>query len=306
MEMKSPRVNLVDRPRQGGGRRPERDADHADALYDGFGQQWSSTIYGERDAVPRAARARSEVSGAGRLAEEDLVQDAARARWCRSNRWSTSRKTSGRRPSTTSGQLPAVSISFGLQPGRVARRGHRSRQPGGRGSVLPATVTTSFQGSAKVFQAVADEPRPAALRRHRRRLHRARHALRELHPSAHDSLRPAVGRPRRARHAVAVRQRAEHLLVRRPDHADRHREEERDHADRLRARGRAPARQDADRSDLRRLPHPLPSDHDDDDGGAARRAADRARLRRRRRSAAAARPRGRRRPARSRSSSRCI
>ena len=35
--------------------------------------------------------------------------------------------------------------------------------------------------------------------------------------------------------------RAEHLLIRRFDHADRHREEERHHADRLRARGRAPA-----------------------------------------------------------------
>ena len=45
----------------------------------------------------------------------------------------------------------------------------------------------------------------------------------------------------------------------------------------------------------RRLPDPLPSDHDDHHGGAARRPADRARLRRRRRSAQAARPGGRRR-----------
>ena len=52
-----------------------------------------------------------------------------------------------------------------------------------------------------------------------------------------------------------------------------------------------------ERGDLRRLPDPLPADHDDDDGGAARRGADRARLRRGRRSAAAARPGRRRRPA---------
>ena len=45
----------------------------------------------------------------------------------------------------------------------------------------------------------------------------------------------------------------------------------------------------------RRLPDPLPSDHDDDHGGAARRPADRARLRRRRRSAQAARSGGGRR-----------
>jgi HAE1 family hydrophobic/amphiphilic exporter-1 len=78
---------------------------------------------------------------------------------------------------------------------------------------------------------VDEEPRPAALRRDRRRLHRARRALRELHPSDHDSLGPAVGRPRRADYAVGVRQRAEHLFVRRSRHAHRHREKERHHAD---------------------------------------------------------------------------
>ncbi len=53
----------------------------------------------------------------------------------------------------------------------------------------------------------------------------------------------------------------------------------------------------AGRSDLSGLPDPVPPDHDDDDGGAARRGADRARVRRGRRSAAAARPCRRRRPA---------
>ena len=38
---------------------------------------------------------------------------------------------------------------------------------------------------------------------------------------------------------LIFRRRAESLCVRRPDHADRHREEERDHDDRLRARGAA-------------------------------------------------------------------
>ena len=37
--------------------------------------------------------------------------------------------------------------------GRVARRGRRSRQRRSRSRLLPPTVTTSFQGSAKVFQA---------------------------------------------------------------------------------------------------------------------------------------------------------
>src|SRR5262249_5723855 len=75
-------------------------------------------------------------------------------------------------------------------------------------------------------------------------------------------------------------------------------QEERDHADRLRARGRAAARQVAERRDLRGMPDPLPSDHDDDDGGAPRRRADRAGLRRRRRGAPAAGSLRRRRPPR--------
>ena len=58
-----------------------------------------------------------------------------------------------------------------------------------------------------------------------------------------------------------------------------------------RKEGKSPAR-----SDLRRLPDPLPPDHDDHDGGAARRVADRAGLRRGRRGAQAARSRGGRRP----------
>ena len=50
-----------------------------------------------------------------------------------------------------SGQLPAVSVSFGLKPGVALGAatdaiGRLARQ------VLPPTVTTEFQGSAKVFQ----------------------------------------------------------------------------------------------------------------------------------------------------------
>ena len=58
-----------------------------------------------------------------------------------------------------------------------------------------------------------------------------------------------------------------------------------------RKEGKSPAR-----SDLRRLPDPLPAHHDDHHGGAARRPAHRARLWRGRRSAQAARSGGGRRP----------
>ena len=194
------------------------------------------------------------------------------------------------------GQLPAVTISFGLAPGAslgdvLSARARRSPP-----RTLPDGVSGQFQGAAKAFQSSLVESRRAARHRHHGRLHRARHPVRELHPPADDSLRPAVGRLRRAAHAHHLPDGSEHLRVRRHDHADRHRREERDHADRLRARSRAPG-QHARAGDLPGLPDPLPADHDDDDGGAARRGADRARLRRGRRGAAAARPGRRRRAA---------
>ena len=133
----------------------------------------------------------------------DFVQPASRAR--RSARWST--------------QIQDVAD-------RRAARHHQHAVPG-RGQGVP-----EFAG----------QPVGAADHRHPGGVHRARHSVRELHPPAHDSLRPAVGRLRRAADAVDLPHGPEHLRVRRTDHADRHRGEERHHADRLRAGSRAPAR----------------------------------------------------------------
>jgi HAE1 family hydrophobic/amphiphilic exporter-1 len=49
------------------------------------------------------------------------------------------------------GQLPAVTISFGLKPG-VSLGDAVERIDATAASVLPPTVTTAFQGSAKTFQ----------------------------------------------------------------------------------------------------------------------------------------------------------
>jgi HAE1 family hydrophobic/amphiphilic exporter-1 len=50
-----------------------------------------------------------------------------------------------------SGQLPSVSVSFGLKPGvSLGQATARVKEVADR--ILPATVTTSFEGSAKVFQ----------------------------------------------------------------------------------------------------------------------------------------------------------
>ena len=50
-----------------------------------------------------------------------------------------------------SGQLPSVSVSFGLRPGiSLGQATAHVKQVADR--LLPATITTSFEGSAKVFQ----------------------------------------------------------------------------------------------------------------------------------------------------------
>ena len=130
-----------------------------------------------------------------------------------------------------------------LQPeaGRLARRRGGADPGDRRRATLPATISTAFQGAAKAFQSslvnlwmLLDGRDPGGV-------HRARHSVRELHSPAHDSLGPAFGRLRRAADAVPLPHGSEHLRLRRPDHADRHREEERDHADRFRAgRGAQP------------------------------------------------------------------
>ena len=227
------------------------------------------------EPVPRADRGRSQLSGRSRLAEEDRVQGAVgRAGAARLD----GQLQGGRRPSVDQ-PLRAAAVGVAVvrsAPGRVARRGDGARQGGGR-SRPSGHHHDELRGLSEGVRRIDAQSRPAAVRGDRRRLHRPRRALRELRPPDHDSFGAAFGRSRRAGHAVSLRQRAEHLLIRRTDHADRHREEERDHADRFRPRRRASASHGADRRHLRRLRHPLPSDHDDDDGGAAWRAADRAR-----------------------------
>ena len=192
------------------------------------------------------------------------------------------------------GQLPSVTVSFGLAPG-AALGSALTRVKSVADNLLPETVSGQFQGARGGVPELAGQPCDPARDRDHGRLHRAGDPLRELHPPDDDSLGPAVGRLRRARHAAALPHRPEHLRLRRHDHADRHRRKERDHADRLRARGRA-QRHVAWRGDLQRLPDPFPSDHDDDHGSVIRCGADRAGLRRGRRSAPAAWSRRRRRP----------
>ncbi len=102
------------------------------------------------------------------------------------------------------GQFPGGDAVVQSRAGRGARRCRRCDQPRiGRSMRLPATITGNFQGTAQAFQsslksaAVSDSGGAGG------RVHHSRHALRELHSSADDSLHAAVGRRGRAADAAA-------------------------------------------------------------------------------------------------------
>jgi hydrophobic/amphiphilic exporter-1 (mainly G- bacteria), HAE1 family len=149
LQMKSPRVNLV----------IDRDmaaavglnaSDIEGALYDGFGPQWSSTIYGntaqykvllELDPEYQAhADSLSKIgfkAANGALVPLDSVVSL--------------QETVGPQTVNHAGELPAVTISFAVRPG-VSLGAAVDRITQTARMLLPPTITTSFQGSARVFQ----------------------------------------------------------------------------------------------------------------------------------------------------------
>ena len=149
MQMKSPRVNLV----------IDRDATAAlglnasaieTALYDGLGPQWSSTIYGSTaqykvllELDPKDQQQADSLDKiAFKTASGALVPFESVVKL---------QETVGPQTVNHVGELPAVSISFALRPG-VSLGAAVDRINQVAASVLPATVTTAFQGSAKTFQ----------------------------------------------------------------------------------------------------------------------------------------------------------
>jgi len=149
LEMKSPRINLVmDRDRAAAIGLNATQIQNA--LYDGLGPKWSSTIYGataqyrvlleldpkyqmEADSLRKIAFK----TPAGALVPLESVVSF--------------KETVGPQSINHSGQLPSVSVSFGLRPG-VSLGTATAHVKQVADALLPATITTSFEGSAKVFQ----------------------------------------------------------------------------------------------------------------------------------------------------------
>ena len=149
MEMKSPRVNLV------------IDRDKAavvglnattvqNALYDALGPKWSTTIYGDtaqyRVLVELDPKYQGHVDSL-----EKVAFKAPNGSLVPLESVITFRETVGPQSINHSGQLPSVSVSFGLKPGvSLGVATAHVKQVADR--VLPPIISTSFEGQAKVFQ----------------------------------------------------------------------------------------------------------------------------------------------------------
>jgi HAE1 family hydrophobic/amphiphilic exporter-1 len=150
MQMKSPRVNLVidrDKAAVAGLNASEIES----ALYEGYGPEWSSTIYGpttQYKVLLELAPQYEEQTDSLR----DIAFKAANGALVPLESVVKPHETVGPQTVNHAGELPAVTISFGLRPG-VSLGAAVDRINATAAGMLPPTVTTAFQGSAKVFQA---------------------------------------------------------------------------------------------------------------------------------------------------------
>jgi HAE1 family hydrophobic/amphiphilic exporter-1 len=150
MQLKSPRVDLaIDRDKAAAFGLDATQIENL--LTDAFGQKWSSTIYGARsqhkvilELDPKYQEQADSLQRISfRTPANTIVPLESVVNF---------REDVGPQTVTHYGQLPAVTLSFGLRPGvSLGAAVDHINQIAGR--LLPATVTTNFQGSAKVFQA---------------------------------------------------------------------------------------------------------------------------------------------------------
>ena len=149
MDVKSPRVNMtIDRDKAAA---LGLDATQiTQTLSNGFGQRLIGTIYGERAQF----RVLLEIDPRYQQRPESLKKISFRTQTgglVPLEQVMSIKEDVGPASVNHVGQLPAVSVSFGLKPGAslgaaIAHVTDTAKR------VLPASITTSLQGSAKVFQ----------------------------------------------------------------------------------------------------------------------------------------------------------
>jgi hydrophobic/amphiphilic exporter-1 (mainly G- bacteria), HAE1 family len=149
MEMKSPRVDLViDRDKSAAVGLNATQVENA--LYDGLGPKWSSTIYGTnaqyRVLIELDPRYQEHADSLRKIAFK-----TTRGTLVPLESVVSFKETVGPNSINHSGQLPAVSISFGLRPG-VSLGAAVDKITSVAEGLLPPNVTIAFFGSARTFQ----------------------------------------------------------------------------------------------------------------------------------------------------------
>jgi len=149
MEMKSPRVDLtIDRDKAAALGLNATQIENT--LSTGFGSTWVSTIYGPqsqyRVLLELLPEYQSKTDSLKNVAFKTSSGEAVPLETVVKYKDSV-----GPQSINHSGQLPSVSVSFGLKPG-VSLGQATDHVKAVADRVLPATITTSFEGSAKVFQ----------------------------------------------------------------------------------------------------------------------------------------------------------
>jgi HAE1 family hydrophobic/amphiphilic exporter-1 len=149
MEMKSPRINLVINRDQAAVVGLNATTIQ-NALYDALGPKWSSTIYGPTAQYRVLVELDPKYQGAAESLQK-LAFRAPSGALVPLESVVNFKETVGPQSINHSGQLPSVSVSFGLRPG-VSLGAATSHVKQVADQLLPATISTSFEGSAKVFQ----------------------------------------------------------------------------------------------------------------------------------------------------------
>jgi HAE1 family hydrophobic/amphiphilic exporter-1 len=149
IEMKSPRVTLViDRDRTAA---LQLNADQIEtALYNGFGPKWSSTIYGPKtqykvllELDPKYQEHADTLEAIAFKSDANVLVPLQSV--------VNFREDVGPQSVYHAGELPAVTISFATRAG-VSLGTALDRIQSVTRNMLPPTVTTGFNGTAKVFQ----------------------------------------------------------------------------------------------------------------------------------------------------------
>jgi HAE1 family hydrophobic/amphiphilic exporter-1 len=149
LEIKSPKVSLIiDRDKAAAVGLNATTIENV--LATGFGPKWSSTIYGDTAQYRVLIEVDPKYQQYADSLEKLSFKTSTGALVPLQN-VVTMQETVGPQSVNHSGQLPSVSVSFGLRPGvSLGAAVDRIRQVAQQ--LLPPTVNIAFEGSAKVFQ----------------------------------------------------------------------------------------------------------------------------------------------------------